>query len=77
MNDIKKKLDEIFYVVLKVPKSKKKTHLNFKNVKKWDSLNHINLILAIESSFKVKVTPEENLELITYKKIYTFLNKNL
>ena len=77
MSDIKNKLDHIFYVVLKIAKSKNKKNLNFKNVKKWDSLNHINLILALESKFKIKITPEQNFKLNSYNKIFIFLKKNL
>ena len=46
MKEIKKSLDELFYLILKVPKSKNKDNLSFKNVKHWDSVNHINLILS-------------------------------
>ena len=77
MSDIKNKLDHIFYVVLKIAKSKNKKNINFKNVKKWDSLNHINLILALESKFKIKITPEQNFKLNSYNKIFIFLKKNL
>lgn len=73
MTNIKKSLDDLFYLILKVPKSKNKNNLNYKNVKKWDSLNHINLILSIESKFKIKITPEQNFKLNSYKKILLFL----
>ncbi len=73
MKDIKKVLDDLFFTVLKVPKSKNKNNLNFKNVKNWDSVNHINLILSIESKFKIKITPEKNFNLNSYKKILLFL----
>tara|TARA_Y100000591_G_C21688846_1_gene622016 strand:- start:416 stop:646 length:231 start_codon:yes stop_codon:yes gene_type:complete len=73
MKDIKKVLDDLFFTVLKVPKSKNKNNLNFKNVKNWDSVNHINLILSIESKFKIKITPEQNFNLNSYKKILLFL----
>ena len=48
MYNIKEKLDNLFHLIFKVPKKKIKKNLSFKNVKKWDSLNHVNLILAIE-----------------------------
>tara|TARA_B110000003_G_C16475143_1_gene467277 strand:+ start:546 stop:779 length:234 start_codon:yes stop_codon:yes gene_type:complete len=73
MINIKKTIDELFFLILKVPKSKNKDKLNFKNIKRWDSLNHINLILAIESKFKIKITPEQNFNLNSYKKILLFL----
>ena len=73
MTNIKKNLDDLFYLILKVPKSKNKSNLNYKNIKKWDSLNHINLILSIESKFKIKITPEQNFKLNSYKKILLLL----
>tara|TARA_B100001769_G_C21998997_1_gene536863 strand:- start:74 stop:304 length:231 start_codon:yes stop_codon:yes gene_type:complete len=75
MKDIKKILDDLFFIILKIPKSKNKNNLNYKNVKQWDSVNHINLILSIESKFKIKITPEENFNLNSYKKILLFLKK--
>ena len=77
MTNIKKSLDDLFYLILKVPKSKNKNNLNYKNVKKWDSLNHINLILSIESKFKVKSTAEQNFKLNSYKKILSLLKKQM
>ena len=73
MKNIKKILDDLFFLILKVPKSKNKNNLNYKNVKQWDSVNHINLILSIESKFKIKITPEQNFNLNSYKKILLFL----
>ena len=72
--NIEKKLNKIFSIVFSLkPNHIKKANLN--NVKKWDSLNHLNLILAIESSFKIKINPDDSLNLVSYKKIYSFLNK--
>ena len=76
MSDIKNKLDHIFYVVLKIAKSKNKKNLNFKNVKKWDSLNHIKLIMALESKFQISIDPDEALRLLSFKDIVKFINKN-
>ena len=75
MNKTKDKLDSLFYLIFKIPKSKDKKNLNYKNVKRWDSLNHLNLILAIESKFNIRIMPEEGIDLMSYKKIITFLKK--
>ena len=76
MCNTKEKLDDLFYLIFKVPKNKNKNNLNFENVKKWDSLNHVNLILSIESKFKIKIDPERSMNLLSYKDIYDFLKSN-
>ena len=75
MNKTKDKLDSLFSLIFKIPKGKDKKNLNYKNIKRWDSLNHLNLILAIESKFNIRITPEESVALMSYKKILTFLKK--
>jgi len=75
MKNTKEKLDNLFHLIFKISKNKAKRNLSFKNVRKWDSLNHVNLILAIESKFKIKIAPEESMNLMSYKNIYSFLEK--
>lgn len=29
------------------------------NIKSWDSINHLNLMLALEETFQKKISPEE------------------
>ncbi len=48
------KLKEIFCKILKINKSDYSEKLSIQNVKKWDSLNHLRLILEIERQFKVQ-----------------------
>jgi|ETN02SMinimDraft_2_1059926.scaffolds.fasta_scaffold279558_2 acyl carrier protein len=73
MDKTKDKLDSLFNLIFKIPKSKEKKNLNYKNIKRWDSLNHLNLMLAIESKFNIRIMPEESVDLMSYKKILTFL----
>ena len=48
ISDIK----QIFSKVLKIKKNIENT--NYKNCKNWDSLNHVKLIIAIQSKTKKK-----------------------
>ena len=73
MSKVKQELDKLFFLILKVSKSKKRESVEFKNIKKWDSLNHVKLILSIESKFKVKIEPEKSIQLMSYNKIFNFL----
>ena len=75
MKKIEKNLDELFYLILKVPKKKNKKKINFKNLKTWDSINHIKLILAIESKFDIKINPDISVKLMSYIEILNFLKK--
>ena len=74
-----KKIDEevkkIFITLFKLKKNNIKLNTNFKNTKKWDSLNHIKLIMAIESKFKISIDPDVALKLLSFKDIVKFIKK--
>ena len=40
-----------------------------KSVDNWDSLHHMNLIVAIEEEFEIELSDEQIVEMISYKKI--------
>ena len=77
MNSIKNKLDSLFLLIFKIPKNENKTHYDHKSIKKWDSLSHLNLILAIEGKFGIEIKPEESIKLISYKEILEYLEKKV
>ena len=35
-------------------------------VEKWDSLNHLNLVLALEEAFDISFTEEQTIEILNY-----------
>ncbi|MFB3788930.1 MAG: acyl carrier protein [bacterium] len=41
-------------------------HMTANDVEGWDSLSHVNLILAIETRFKIHFSPKE---LLTFKNV--------
>ena len=47
------------------------------NCFKWDSMNHLNLILEIEMEFDVSFTPDEIAEITSASNILTLLKKKL
>jgi acyl carrier protein len=57
--EVQAQLTEIFRKVFKKPDLVLSDELTAKDVKGWDSLNHINLIVATEKSFKIKFTTKE------------------
>ena len=43
-------MNPVFMIKIEINKINNKT--SYKNIKKWDSLNHVKLIMAIESKFR-------------------------
>jgi len=41
---------------------------------KWDSLNHINLIAAIEDEFDIEIDDDEYEEMVSFKIIVAIVN---
>ena len=53
-NNILKEVNEIFKVVLDTDDIDLKRKFTADDVEDWDSLNHIQLIIAIEKHFKIR-----------------------
>ena len=47
------------------------------NCFKWDSMNHLNLILEIEMEFDVSFTPDEIAEITSASNILTLVEKKI
>lgn len=45
------------------------TEVSQANCEKWDSLNHLNLIVELEDAFDMEFEPEEIAEMKSYNKI--------
>lgn len=72
---VKEDLKKIFSSLFKLKINKVKVTTNFKNTRTWDSLNHVKLIMALESRFKISINPDKAITLLSFKDIEIFLNK--
>lgn len=52
--EIERRLTEIFREIFTEPTLKLYNEMTADNVKRWDSLSHINMIFAVEKSFGIK-----------------------
>ncbi len=52
-------LTEVFRTVFDQPELVLRDNMTAEDVENWDSLNHIDLIVAIEKKFKIKFTTRE------------------
>ena len=46
-------------------------------IENWDSLQHVNLVLALEQTFKLRFRPEEVAEMLTIERIAALVGKGL
>jgi len=44
-------------------------------LEKWDSLGHMNLVVALEEEFNLQLTEEQMLQIMDYKMIVELLTK--
>jgi len=70
-------LNEVISDVLGVPLEDITEESSSDNIDKWDSLSHINLIMAIESEFNVNLTPEDTIDMLSVKLIRIILNDKI
>jgi acyl carrier protein len=58
-NTIKEQVQHIFQDIFDDPGLQVETETTANDVEEWDSLTHINLIVAIEKAFKIRFTTAE------------------
>ena len=71
---IQKKIEKFF---LKIIKTKITVNSNNKNVKKWDSLNHIKIVLGIEKEFNIKFALSEFDEINNIKNLKKLIKSKI
>ncbi len=58
-----KKVQTIFQEIFEDPALKIFPEMTAKDVKDWDSFNHINIIIALESNYDISFSPDEIVEM--------------
>lgn len=61
------RLQDIFRVVFGVPASFDVTKLDHSTAPRWDSLDHVSLVAAIESEFGVSLDAADQLRMASYE----------
>lgn len=73
---MEEKLKQIMSQVFEVPIEEITENTSPDTVEKWDSLQHMNLILALEEAFNVTFSSEEITEMLNYKLIIMTLREH-
>ncbi|MFL5578641.1 MAG: acyl carrier protein [Gemmatimonadaceae bacterium] len=68
-------LEQVVATALGVPVGAVTNELEFNSVPEWDSLNHVNLMLELESVYGVEIGEEQMVELSSVAAIRDFLRR--
>lgn len=71
---MEKRLKTILSNVLGIGEEEIKDSSSVENITSWDSLNHINLIVALEENYGLSFSEEEMLEMTTFGRIKRILS---
>lgn len=71
------KLNQILSNNFKISIEETYRNYGMKDINNWDSLSHMNLIVAIEDEFKIQLTGDEIAEMTTFDKIREILQKHI
>jgi acyl carrier protein len=67
--DNEQKLKQIIASVFKIDAASVNNDTSPDTVESWDSLNHLNLVLALEEGFDVSFTEEQTVEILNFELI--------
>jgi acyl carrier protein len=69
------KINGILIKTFKISEDDASKNLGMKNVAKWDSITHMNLIVAIEDEYKIELTGDDIADMITFDAIRHIIQK--
>lgn len=72
---MKDKLYEIISQVMGIDADQIDEESSPDTIETWDSLSHLNLVMALEQKFSVSLTPEETMEMLSVKLIRMILTE--
>lgn len=69
------RLLRIISIIMEVPIEELNKETSPDNIEKWDSLKHMNLILALEEEFNIAFSDEEIVEMLSVEIIVEILKE--
>jgi acyl carrier protein len=75
MENQKVKILEVMSSVFEVELTSLNEGSSIDNIENWDSIRHLNLILALEEEFNITIPDEEVGDLVNYKLIELIVNE--
>ncbi len=75
MENTKNQIAKVMSLVFQVPIESITEDSSTDNIESWDSIKHLNLILALEEEFSITIPDEEAGNLVNYKLIEMIVNE--
>ena len=72
-NKVEDRIKSIMSAVFEIPEEQIKDNSSPDTIESWDSLKHMNLIVALEEEFEVEFTDDEILEMMNYALIESII----
>ena len=72
-NKKKERIKNVMSAVFEIPEEQIKNDSSPDTIGSWDSLRHMNLMVALEEEFKVELTDDEILDMMNYKSIESII----
>ena len=76
MATMEEKLKNVLGDVFKIEPQSINDDTSVDNVEKWESLTHLNLVLALEDAFNISFSEEQTVEILNYSLIKLVLQEH-
>lgn len=77
MESIEKRISLLMSTVFEIPESEISVNSSIDTIDSWDSIRHLNLILALEEEFGIVIPDEEVGNLVNFKLIELIITENV
>lgn len=72
---IKERILNVMAITFETPLEKLNENSSVDNIENWDSLKHMNLVIALEEEFEISIPDDEVGNIISYKLIELVVNE--
>lgn len=74
---IEQQVKEIVSRIFKIEMSQIQSDFSQENINDWDSLKHLNLVVALEKKFAIQIEPDEIAIMYDLKSIINLINAKI
>ena len=76
-DNIEERIKNVMSAVFEIPANKIGKESSPDNIESWDSLKHMNIVVALEEEFNIQFTDDEIIELINFSLMEAVIKEKL